>query len=45
MAPDRHDRADRQRVAAPAALGLDDGPDNDVAVMDNFIYCEPQAVR
>jgi hypothetical protein len=26
-------------------LGPDDGPDHDVAVMDDFIYDEPQAVR
>ena len=28
-----------------AMLGLDDGPNNDVAVMDNFVYGEPQAVQ
>ncbi len=27
------------------ALGPDDSPENDVAVMDNFIFGEPQAVR
>jgi hypothetical protein len=35
----------RVRIAyGTAALGPDDGPDNDVAVMDDFIYGEPQAV-
>ncbi|MEO7909922.1 MAG: hypothetical protein ABIV47_09750 [Roseiflexaceae bacterium] len=29
----------------PTALGPDDGPDNDAAVMDDFIYREPQAAR
>ena len=34
----------RVRIAyGTAALGPDDGPDNDVAVMDDFIYGEPQA--
>jgi hypothetical protein len=26
-------------------LGTDDGPNNDVAVMDNFVYGEPQAIQ
>jgi hypothetical protein len=35
----------RVRIAyGTAALGPDDGPGNDVAVMDDFIYGEPQAV-
>ena len=34
----------RVRIAyGTAALGPDDGPQNDVAVMDDFIYGEPQA--
>jgi hypothetical protein len=34
----------RVRIAyGTAALGPDDGPDNDVAVMDDFIYGEPHA--
>ena len=28
-----------------AALGPDDGPNADIAVMDNFIYGEPQATK
>jgi hypothetical protein len=36
----------RVRIAyGTAALGPDDGPQNDVAVMDDFIYGEPQAVQ
>jgi hypothetical protein len=35
----------RIRIAyGTSALGPDDGPDSDVAVMDDFIYGEPQAV-
>jgi len=35
----------RVRIAyGTTALGPNDGPDNDVAVMDDFIYGEPQAV-
>jgi hypothetical protein len=35
----------RVRIAyGTTALGPDDGPDNDVAVMDDFIYGEPVAV-
>jgi hypothetical protein len=36
----------RVRIAyGTAALGADDSPQNDVAVMDDFIYGEPQAIR
>ncbi len=36
----------RVRIAyGTAALGPNDGPTNDVAVMDDFIYGEPQAAR
>jgi hypothetical protein len=36
----------RVRIAyGTAALGPDDGTENDVAVMDNFIYSEPQAAK
>jgi hypothetical protein len=36
----------RVRIAyGTAALGPNDGPDNDVAVMDDFIYGEPQAAQ
>jgi hypothetical protein len=35
----------RVRIAyGTAALGPNDGPENDVAVMDDFIYGEPQAI-
>jgi hypothetical protein len=35
----------RVRIAyGTSALGPDDGPDSDVAVMDDFIYGEPQAL-